>query len=101
MNCKIVKKTEVYNEKNEVNLYDADPKFPRRQFDFGSSTPVIEGVTGSETKSEPLLENVSPLGGNSHTPKRFYILEMRPVISSNDFKMMFKVSWKLIKYSSC
>ena len=55
-----------------------------RQFDLGASTPVIEGVTGSETVSTP---------PDSYTsPKRFYILEMRPVISSNDFKMMFKVS---------
>eukprot|EP00116_Pleurobrachia_bachei_P012341 sb/3472603/ len=48
------------------------------QFDFGASTPVIEGVTGSQESSEQ--------------DKRFYILEIRPVISSNDFKMMFKVS---------
>lgn len=56
------------------------------QFDLGASTPVIEGVTGSETVSTP---------PDSYTsPKRFYILEMRPVISSNDFKMMFKVEFK-------
>ena len=51
--------------------------FHLRQFDFGASTPVIEGVTGSQESSEQ--------------DKRFYILEIRPVISSNDFKMMFKV----------
>lgn len=51
---------------------------------------MIEGVTGSETQSEP---QTTPSGAPDDTfvPKRFYILEMRPVISSNDFKMMFKV----------
>ena len=65
---------------------------PGRQFDFGSSTPVIEGVTGSESQSEPHSDD-------SITPKRFYILEMRPVISSNDFKMMFKVIYLINKIS--
>lgn len=68
-------------------------KIALTQFDFGSSTPVIEGVTGSETQSEP---QTTPSGAPDDTfvPKRFYILEMRPVISSNDFKMMFKVEFK-------